>query len=80
MTYLAGIRARTGNNPLRIRVGGNSMDSSTYIPSQTSPMVQLSNVAANANNQLANYGPLLWDVMKKVADDLGGAEYLVGMP
>lgn len=42
-------------------------------------MVQLKTGAANANNQPVNYGPELWDVMKKVASDVGGAEYLVGM-
>ncbi|RDB22546.1 Beta-glucuronidase [Hypsizygus marmoreus] len=79
INYLAAIRARTGKNPVRIRVGGNSMDSSTYVPTQTSPMVQLSNTAPNANNQPVDYGPMLWDVLKKVADDVGGAEYLVGL-
>lgn len=55
------------------------MDSSTYLPDQKSPMVQLKTGAANANNQPVNYGPELWNVMKKVASDVGGAEYLVGM-
>ncbi|KAF8076570.1 glycoside hydrolase family 79 protein [Lyophyllum atratum] len=79
MNYLSGIRSRTGNNPLRLRVGGNSMDSSVYVPEQTSPMVEMKQNAANANNQPATYGPMLWDVMKKVADDVGGAEYLIGL-
>ncbi|GLB33972.1 putative glycosyl hydrolase family 79 C-terminal beta domain containing protein [Lyophyllum shimeji] len=79
MTYLSAIRSRTGNNPLRLRVGGNSMDSSVYVPGQASPMVQMIQTAANANDQAVDYGPVLWDVMKKVADGVGGAEYLIGL-
>jgi len=79
LTYLSAIRSRTGNTPLRLRVGGNSMDSSVYVPGQSSPMVQMLQTAANANDQAVNYGPMLWDVLKKVADGVGGAEYLIGL-
>ncbi|KAF9464382.1 glycoside hydrolase family 79 protein [Collybia nuda] len=79
INYLSAIRSRTGKMPLRVRVGGNSMDSSTYIPDQKSPMVQIKTGATNANNQPVNYGPELWNVMKKVASDVGGAEYLIGL-
>ncbi|KDR83954.1 hypothetical protein GALMADRAFT_54326 [Galerina marginata CBS 339.88] len=78
VNYLAALRSRTGNHSLRLRIGGNSMDSSTYVPSQTSPMVQLMDQAANANDQPVNYGPVLWDVLDKVASDIGGAAYLIG--
>ncbi|KAJ7834515.1 hypothetical protein B0H13DRAFT_2369828 [Mycena leptocephala] len=43
INYLAGIRALTGDVPVRIRVGGNSADISTYVESQTSPMAVLNN-------------------------------------
>jgi len=76
--YLTTLRSRVGNSPLRLRVGGNSMDSSIYVPTQTSPMVQLLGDDANSNNQPVNYGPVLWDVLDKVAADIGGASYLVG--
>ncbi|KAF8897700.1 hypothetical protein BD779DRAFT_1465824 [Infundibulicybe gibba] len=81
MAYLSAIRSRTGTQPLRLRVGGNSMDSSIYKPEQVppAPMVQLVGTNANANNQPVTYGPGLWEVMKKVADDLGGAEYFIGL-
>ncbi|KAG6911248.1 hypothetical protein DXG01_003115 [Tephrocybe rancida] len=78
LNYLSAIRGRTGNSPLRLRVGGNSMDSSVYVPEMTTPMLQLTQSAANSNNQPVNYGPMLWEVMKKVADNVGGAEYLIG--
>ncbi|KAG5648913.1 hypothetical protein DXG03_000262 [Asterophora parasitica] len=77
VNYLLAIRGRTGNNPLRLRVGGNSMDSSAYVPNQTH-LLELVPDASNANNQPVTYGPKLWEVMKRVADDVGGAEYLVG--
>ncbi|KAG6831387.1 hypothetical protein H0H92_010989 [Tricholoma furcatifolium] len=77
VNYLSAIRDRVGNNPLRIRVGGNSMDSSTYVSTLTTPMIQFTTSAANDNNQPVNYGPMLWDVMKTVADNVGGAQYLI---
>ncbi|KAG6869332.1 hypothetical protein C0993_000085 [Termitomyces sp. T159_Od127] len=80
INYLSAIRGRTGNTPLRLRIGGNSMDSSIYIPDLATPMLQNTSTAANANNQPVEYGSMLWKVMKKVADDIGGAEYLIGEP
>ncbi|KAF8969446.1 glycoside hydrolase family 79 protein [Flammula alnicola] len=77
VNYLSALRSRVGNNPLRVRIGGNSMDSSTYVPSQTSPMVQLLNASANDNDQPVDFGPALWDVMDKVSSDIGGASYLI---
>ncbi|KAF9006573.1 hypothetical protein BDQ17DRAFT_1223908, partial [Cyathus striatus] len=79
MNYLSALRSRTQDTPLLVRVGGNSMDSSWYVPDQGSPMVSLIGGPANANNQPVTYGPMLWAVMDKVASDLGGANYLVGL-
>ncbi|PPQ64619.1 hypothetical protein CVT24_008356 [Panaeolus cyanescens] len=78
--YLQGIRRRLGDHPLRLRVGGNSMDTSVYDSNQGSPMVQLRGVdTGNINNQPANYGPVLWDVLSRVSSNIGGASYLVGL-
>lgn len=72
INFLAQIRSRTGANfPVRLRIGGNSADSSHYLPSQKSPMIALTDPNANANNQPVNYGPELWNVMQKVASDVG---------
>jgi hypothetical protein len=79
ISYLAALRSRVGSKPLRIRIGGNSMDSSNYVPSQTSPMIQLIDNATNVNDQPVNYSPILWDVMDKVSTDIGGASYLLGL-
>lgn len=58
---------------------GNSADVSNYVEGQTSPMVQLTDPKANANNQPVNYGPVLWDVMAEVGERSGGIDYLIGM-
>lgn len=79
ISYLAALRSRFGSKPLRIRIGGNSMDSSIYVPSQTSPMVQPIGVAANDNDQPVNYSSILWDVMDQVSSDIGGASILLGL-
>ncbi|KAE9409375.1 hypothetical protein BT96DRAFT_962470 [Gymnopus androsaceus JB14] len=79
LNYLGEIRSRTGPQGIRIRVGGNSGDISSYMPSQTSPMLILTDPEANANNQPVNYGPMLWEVMDKVSQEVGGVQYLIGL-
>ncbi|KAF5338425.1 hypothetical protein D9758_012241 [Tetrapyrgos nigripes] len=80
LNYLSGLRALNGpSHPIRIRVGGNSADTSTYMPNQTSPMVVLTDPNANANYQPVSYGPMLWQVLNQVAKDVGGAQYLIGV-
>ncbi|KAG5337800.1 hypothetical protein C0989_008855 [Termitomyces sp. Mn162] len=79
LNYLSAIRARTGNSAVRLRVGGNSMDSSVYVPELMTPMIQNISTDADSDNQPVNYGPMLWNVMKKVGDNVGGADYLIGM-
>ena len=63
--------------PLRFRIGGNSMDSSTFNESQTQFSV-FTDPNANANDQPVNYGPLVFKVMDAVGKRLGGVEYLIG--
>ncbi|KAJ4485502.1 hypothetical protein J3R30DRAFT_1367050 [Lentinula aciculospora] len=79
LNYLSEIRSRTGSNDVRIRIGGNSGDVSTYVPSQTSPMLILTDPNANSNNQPVNYGPMLWEVMQKVSEEVNGVQYLIGL-
>ncbi|KAJ3819578.1 glycoside hydrolase family 79 protein [Lentinula raphanica] len=79
LNYLGEIRSRTGSNDVRVRVGGNSADASTYVPSQTSPMLVLTDPNANSNNQPVDYGPMLWEVMEKVSQEVNGVQYLIGL-
>ncbi|EIN10839.1 hypothetical protein PUNSTDRAFT_85214 [Punctularia strigosozonata HHB-11173 SS5] len=77
--YLSAIKVRTGSSlPVRIRLGGNSMDSSTYVPDQ-STMLVFTDPTANFNDQPVNFGPVLYDVMKQVSDDVDGISYVVGL-
>lgn len=79
LNYLSQIRSRTGSNDVRIRVGGNSGDVSTYVPTQASPMLILTDPDANSNSQPVNYGPMLWEVMEKVSEEVNGVQYLIGL-
>ncbi|KAJ7098333.1 hypothetical protein C8R44DRAFT_888957 [Mycena epipterygia] len=79
VNYLAGIRARTGDSSVRVRIGGNSADSSTYLESQTTPMAVLNNPHANSDDESVNYGPAIWAALAKVAQMAGGVDYLIGM-
>jgi hypothetical protein len=79
---LSAIRKRTQSHSLRLRIGGNSMDSSTYDLQQTSPMLQLTNEDGGttdaADDQPVKYGPTVWDVLKGTSSKIGGASYLIG--
>lgn len=74
--YLHNIRARM-TNPLRIRVGGNSMDSSTYVPEQQ----HLLNVIDDAyyNNIPVQFGPMLFKVMNAMADAVGEMDFIISL-
>ena len=79
LNYLAAIRSRVGSNPLRLRIGGNSMDTSKYHATMGAPMIQRVNSSINGDNQPANYGPVVWDVLSKVSSSIGGAAFVIGM-
>lgn len=76
--YLSNIRARM-SNPLRIRVGGNGMDSSTYVPTQTDQMIHLTDPDAYFNDIPADFGPVLFEVMNTMADNVGSMEFIIGL-
>jgi hypothetical protein len=80
INYLAGIRARTGSNPVRLRIGGNSADDSPYIDQASSPMVQLEPGTHNANDQSVDYNPTLWNVLAAVDKQVNGVAYLINIP
>ncbi|KAI6035728.1 hypothetical protein EDC04DRAFT_2604922 [Pisolithus marmoratus] len=67
--YLANLRARI-QSPLRIRVGGNSMDSSTFVPGQTQ-MIILIDPNAYFNDVPVDFGPTFFDVLNSMADVVG---------
>ena len=77
INYLTALHDRGSGRPLRLRLGGNSMDSATYVPSQQ-PMIISTDPNANANDPIINFGPVLFDVMNNVSSRVGGAQYLIG--
>ncbi|KAJ7071547.1 hypothetical protein C8F01DRAFT_439878 [Mycena amicta] len=81
LNYLAGIRVRTDSKePVRIRIGGNSADSSPYYPDSSSPMVQLVPGNYNFNDQPVTYNSLLWSVLSDVSKSIGGVSYVINIP
>ena len=76
--YLSALRARGSGRPMRVRIGGNSIDSSTYVPGQQGSLIQFTDPGANVNDQPVDFGPQLFDVMNAMNEDVGGISYLIG--
>ena len=77
INYLTALRARTGSNPVRLRLGGNSMDSSVYVPDQAQ-LIQFTDPDAEKDDQPVTYGKVLFNLMKEASDKSGGAQWLIG--
>lgn len=76
LNYLSALHQRADGQPVRLRLGGNSMDSSTYIPDQTE-IIKFTNPDANVNDQPVTYGKVLFEIMKTVSDKVD-SEWLIG--
>ena len=76
--YLSNIRARM-YNPLRIRIDGNGMDSSTYVPTQTDKMIYLTDPDAYFNDVPVDFGPVFFDVLNAMADKVGSMQFIIGL-
>ncbi|EPQ59016.1 hypothetical protein GLOTRDRAFT_70128 [Gloeophyllum trabeum ATCC 11539] len=78
--FLAYLAALSSTAPLRLRLGGNSMDDSSFLPAQSSPLINFTNPQANANDQPVTFGPPLFALLSTVAGSVrGGAQYLLGL-
>ncbi|CAL1715910.1 unnamed protein product [Somion occarium] len=77
--YLHNIRARI-SNPLRMRIGGNGMDISTYDPDKTDVMLQLTDPDAYFNDIPCTFGPVFFDVLNAMSDKVGDMSYILGLP
>ncbi|XP_006458891.1 hypothetical protein AGABI2DRAFT_177042 [Agaricus bisporus var. bisporus H97] len=75
--YLHNLISRM-SKPLRIRVGGNSMDGSSYVPDQTTPLV-LTDPNAYFNDVPVNFGPALFDIMNGMSDKVGAMQFMIGL-
>ncbi|TFY75759.1 hypothetical protein EWM64_g8253 [Hericium alpestre] len=79
LNYLTALNmANATGFPYRLRIGGNSMDSSTFVPSQTGQFLNFTDPNANFNDQPVTYGPVFFEILNKVSDSIG-AEYLLGL-
>jgi hypothetical protein len=76
--YLSNIRARMQND-LRIRVGGNGMDASTYDPSLKDVMLTIPNPEAYFNEIPVIFGPVFFDVMNEMQSRVGGMHFMLGV-
>ncbi|THH08056.1 hypothetical protein EW146_g9112 [Bondarzewia mesenterica] len=75
--YLSNIRSRISHN-LRIRIGGNGMDSSTYVPDQEA-MIVLTDPDAYFNDIPADFGPMFFYVLNAMADAVGEMQFIIGL-
>ncbi|KAG6810265.1 hypothetical protein H0H92_012642 [Tricholoma furcatifolium] len=75
--YLHNIIARL-ENPLRIRIGGNSMDISTYVPTLSELLVE-TDPDAYFNDIPVDFGPVLFDVINAMSDDVGEMQFVLGL-
>jgi len=75
--YLANIRARI-KTPLRVRVGGNSMDDSVYVTNQPN-MITITNTNAYFNDVPVNFGPVFWEVLNSMSDRVGEMQFIIGL-
>ncbi|KAF9645827.1 glycoside hydrolase family 79 protein [Thelephora ganbajun] len=78
LNYLKVYEAYLPSIPLRLRIGGNSVDISTYVKSQTQ-FLNVTDPGAQKDHIPVTFGPTLLNVMSKVGKDIGGAEYLMGL-
>ena len=77
LNYIQALHDRTAGLPVRLRIGGNSMDSSTYIPDQQQ-IINFTNPNASIDDQPVNYSSMLFQLMKATSDTIGGVQWLIG--
>lgn len=77
LNYLNALHERSSDRPVRLRLGGNSMDSSTYVPDQQQ-IIQFTDPNANVNDQSVSYGSVLFDVMKTTSTKINTVQWLIG--
>ncbi|KAG6818333.1 hypothetical protein H0H93_005919, partial [Arthromyces matolae] len=75
--YLHNVITRL-SKPLRIRVGGNGMDGSTYVPNLKS-FLEFTDPNAYFNDVPVNFGPIMFDVMNAMYDAVGPMQFILGL-
>jgi len=75
--YLSNLRYRI-KSPLRIRVGGNSMDSAIYVANQTQ-MIIVTDPNGDPDDIPVDFGPVLFDVLNAMSNAVGEMQFVVGL-
>ncbi|PBK62259.1 hypothetical protein ARMSODRAFT_895839 [Armillaria solidipes] len=78
VNYLHNINVRT-SAPLRIRVGGNGMDGSTYVGSNITKMLELTDPDAYFNDIPVNFSRVLFDIMNAMYDEVEPMQFIIGL-
>ncbi|KAF9556949.1 hypothetical protein CPC08DRAFT_70930 [Agrocybe pediades] len=74
--YMANLAARM-SKPLRIRLGGNGMDSSRYIPTLTTPLQVIDDTGFNTIR--TNFSPKLVDILDGMMQKVGKMQFYLGL-
>lgn len=77
VNYLSNIHARMSGD-LRIRIGGNGMDASTYDPNLKHVMLTIPDPEAYFNEIPVIFGPVLFEVLNKVQSHVGNMQFMLG--
>ncbi|KAI0089143.1 hypothetical protein BDY19DRAFT_944395 [Irpex rosettiformis] len=77
LNYLEALHQRGAGQPVRLRVGGNSMDSSTYVPDQQQ-IIEFTDPTASKDDQPVTYGQVLFNIMKTTSDKVN-SQWLIGL-
>ncbi|SJK99264.1 uncharacterized protein ARMOST_02555 [Armillaria ostoyae] len=78
VNYLHNINVRT-SAPLRIRVGGNGMDGSTYVGSNITKMLELTDPDAYFNDIPVNFSRVLFDIMNAMYSEVEPMQFIIGL-
>nr|AEM76790.1 putative glycoside hydrolase [Armillaria mellea] len=78
VNYLHNINVRT-SAPLRIRVGGNGMDGSTYVGSSITKMLELTDPDAYFNDIPVDFSRVLFDIMNAMYDEVEPMQFIIGL-
>ncbi|KAF9478873.1 hypothetical protein BDN70DRAFT_807983 [Pholiota conissans] len=75
--YMGNLAARM-SKPLRIRIGGNGMDGSTYFPNMTT-VLEPAEDDPYFNDIPVNFGPAFFDILNGMANKAGEMQFFIGL-
>ncbi|RXW18562.1 hypothetical protein EST38_g7295 [Candolleomyces aberdarensis] len=76
--YLHNLIARIPSKPLRIRIGGNGMDGSTYVR-KLKPVLRIQDPSAYFNDIPVDFGAGFFELLNGMADKVGAMQFAIGL-